>query len=213
MYYDPAKGHGLERDPFKSLVVPRPIGWITTLDSAGRVNLAPYSYFNAVGDDPPTVMFSSSAGDTDDRKKDTWRNAEATGEFVFNLATWALREEVNRTSDTVGSHVDEAALAGLETIPSHAVKPPRVKRSPVHLECRYLQTVTIPQNGSYAPGDNGLVLGQVVGVHIDDAIMVGGRVDLSRVRPIARLGYAQYAVVDTIFRMVPPWVHEHPERE
>ena len=213
MFYEPAQGHGLERDPFKSLVVPRPIGWITTLDPEGRVNLAPYSYFNAVADDPPTVMFSSSAGDGPDRRKDSWRNVEATGEFVFNLAIWELREEVNQTSDFVASDVDEAALAGLDMIPSRLVRPPRVARSPVHLECRWLKTVIVPQNGDYAPGDNGLVLGEVVGVHIDEAIMANGRVDLARIRPIARLGYAQYAVVDSLFRMVPPWVTSDPDKE
>ena len=206
VFYEPEKGHGLESDPFKCFVVPRPIGWITTLDASGILNLAPYSYFNAVGDDPPTVMFSSSAGDTSDRKKDTWRNVETTGEFVCNLVTWELREQMNKTSDMVASDVDEADLSGLEMIASRLVRPPRVKCSPVHLECRYLKTVTIPQNGNYAPGDNGLIIGQVVGVHVDDAIIVDGRIDLSKVRPVARLGYAEYAVVDTIFRMVPPWV-------
>jgi flavin reductase (DIM6/NTAB) family NADH-FMN oxidoreductase RutF len=205
MFYEPGAGHGLARDPFKCLVVPRPIGWITTLDADGVVNLAPYSYFNAVGDDPPTVMFSSAAGETPDGRKDTWRNAERSGEFVCNMAVWDLREAMNKTSDTVPSDVDEAALAGLAMIPSRLVKPPRVERSPVHLECRYLKTVMIPQNHGYAPGDSAVVIGQVIGVHIDDALIKDGRVDLHGVRPIARLGYAEYTVVDTIFRMIPPW--------
>lgn len=205
MFYEIDKGHGLPLDPFKCLVVPRPIGWITTLDTNGIVNLAPYSYFNAVGDDPPTVMFSSSAGDGPDRRKDSWRNAEAIGEFVCNMAVWDLREDMNKTSDMVPSDVDEAALAGLEMVSSRLVSPPRVKRSPVHLECRWLKTVMIPQRGGYGPGDNGVVIGQVVAVHIDDRLIKNGRVDLQGVRPIARLGYAEYTVADTIFRMIPPW--------
>lgn len=206
MFYEPSKGHGLPRDPFKALVVPRPIGWMTTLDEHDVINLAPFSYFNSVGDDPPTVMFAVAANDSTDPRKDSWRNAETTGEFVYNMAVWNLREEMNKTSDIVPSDVDEAALVGLEMIPSRIVRPPRVAKSPVHLECRYLKTVAIPQNRDLAPGDTGIVIGQVVGIHVNDEILVEGRVDLSKAKPIARLGYAEYTVVDSIFRMVPPWV-------
>ena len=201
MFYEPKNGHGLPRDPFKALVAPRPIGWFTTLNAQGNINLAPYSYFNAVGDDPPVVLFSGGARDTADHK-DSVANAEATGEFVHNMVTWDLREQMNTTSDEVAHGVDEATMAGLELVPSQVVKPPRVKGAPAALECRYLRTVEIAQNGGDGP--NRVVFGEVVGIHIDDKIIKDGRVDLSEVRPIARLGYAQYAVVDTIFRMLRP---------
>ncbi len=203
MFYETKIGHGLPRDPFKSLVAPRPIGWFTTLNTDGSVNLAPYSFFNAVADDPPVVMFSSG-GRAGVPVKDSVLNAETSGEFVHNLVTWDLREEMNTTSDEVAHGIDEAAMAGLELEPSRIVKPPRVKASPAALECRYLQTLKIPQNGKAGP--NQVVFGQVVGIYIADEILKDGRVDLSLVRPIARLGYAQYAVVDTIFRMLRPGI-------
>ena len=207
MFYEPRNGHGLPRDPFKALVAPRPIGWFTTLNAAGQVNLAPYSYFNAMGDDPPVIMFSGG-GRLDANHKDSVANAETSGEFVHNMVTWDLREEMNTTSDEVPHGVDEAELAALHLVPSRLVKPPRVKASPVSLECRYLQTIEIPQNGPQGP--NKVVLGEVVGVHIDDAILKDGRVDLAAVRPIARLGYAEYTIVETVFRMLRPGIE--PDR-
>jgi len=203
MFYQPKDGHGLPRDPFKALIAPRPIGWFTTLNAEGRLNLAPYSYFNAVGDDPPVVMFSGGGRD-DAWHKDSVKNAETSGEFVHNLVTWDLREQMNATSAEVEHGIDEAALAGIELAPSRLVRPPRVKGAPAALECRYLRTVEIAQNGPKGP--NRVVFGEVVGIHIDDAIIVDGRVDLSLIRPVARLGYAQYAVVDTIFRMLRPGI-------
>ena len=198
MYYDPRKrDHGLAHDPFLALVVPRPIGWISTLDAAGVVNLAPYSFFNALSTRPPFVMFASY------QPKDSQRNAEATGEFVVNLATHALREQVNATSAQVPPEVDEAALAGLEMAESVTVKPPRVKRSPVAMECVYSQTVRLTDRaGVTHPA--GVVIGEVVGVHIDDSVIVDGRVDVLRMRPIARLGYMDYASVDALFSMARP---------
>ena len=198
MHYDPRRrDHGLAHDPFLALVVPRPIGWISTLDAAGIVNLAPYSFFNALSTKPPFVMFSSYA------PKDSQRNAEATGEFVVNLATWALREEVNATSALVPPEVDEAAMAGLEMAPSVSVRPPRVKRSPVALECVYAQTVKLTDRaGTTHPA--GVVIGEVVGVHIDDDVIRDGKVDVLRMRPIARLGYMDYASVDAVFSMKRP---------
>jgi len=191
MFYQPKDGHGLPRDPFKALIAPRPIGWFTTLNADGQLNLAPYSYFNAVGDDPPVVMFSGGGRD-DAWHKDSVKNAETSGEFVHNLVTWDLREQMNATS------------AEIELAASRLVRPPRVKGAPAALECRYLRTVEIAQNGPKGP--NRVVFGEVVGIHIDDGIIVNGRVDLSLIRPLARLGYAQYAVVDTIFRMLRPGI-------
>ena len=198
MYYDPRlKNHGLPHDPFLAVVVPRPIGWISTLDASGNVNLAPYSFFNAISGRPPFVMFGSSA------RKDSQRNAEETGQFVANLATYDLREEVNATSIVAAPGVDEAALAGLEMIPSVAVKPPRVKRSPVALECLYRMSVPLTSgDGVVHPAT--IVIGEVVGIHIDDSMIVDGRVDPLRLHPLARLGYLDYSVIGTVFSMPRP---------
>jgi flavin reductase (DIM6/NTAB) family NADH-FMN oxidoreductase RutF len=198
MYYDPRqKNHGLPRDPFTSLVVPRPIGWISTIGRSGVVNLAPYSYFNAISSRPPYVLFASGG------RKDSQRNAEETGEFVANLATYDLREEVNTTSMEVAAEVSEPELALLEMAPSAAVRPPRVKRCPAALECKYVKTVSIEdEDGRAIPSS--IVIGRVVSVYIDDRVIVDGCVDLAAIRPISRLGYMDYAVVDAIFSMDRP---------
>ncbi|GAB5471568.1 MAG: flavin reductase family protein [Rhodospirillales bacterium] len=207
MFYETAKGdHGLPRNPFKSCVVPRPIGWITSLDRQGRVNLAPYSFFNAVADDPPQVMFASNGvkpgPDGTTGPKDSVSNVEATGAFVANLATWALREPMVQTSAPLPSGEAEAEVAGLAMAPSRLVAPPRVAEAPIHLECRLVRVIDLPCG---TPGHrNALVIGQVVAVHIDDALLVEGFVDLTRAKPIARLGYLQYTTVETIFEMVRP---------
>jgi len=189
-------GHGLKHDPFKALVAPRPIGWISSLSADGIVNLAPYSFFNGVSDRPPFVMFSSSG------RKDSLVNIEATGEFVCSLATYELKDQMNATSVAVGPEVDEMALAGLTPAPCKLVKPPRVAESPVALECRHFKTIPLPGK------DDGegyiIIIGQVVGIHIDEAVIVDGKVDVTRLRPIARLGYMDYSVVDAVFSMQRP---------
>ena len=198
MFYDAvANSHGLQWDPFKALVSPRPIGWISTLDQNGVVNLAPYSFFNAVSTDPHFVMFSSGG------RKDSQRNAEETGEFVCSLATFELREAMNRTSQHVGPEVDEMALAGLTAAPSKNVAPLRVEDSPVDFECTYWRTIELPGPDG-GPGTHAIVLGQVVGVHIDDAAIVDGKVDVTKLKPIARLGYGDYAVIDEVFELSRP---------
>ena len=198
MFYDAvANTHGLEWDPFKALVTPRPIGWISTIGKNGVVNLAPYSFFNAVSTDPHFVMFSSGG------RKDSQRNAEETGEFVCSLATYGLRNAMNRTSQHVGPEVDEMALAGLTAAPSKLVAPPRVAESPVAFECRYWRTVDLP-GADGGPGTHAIVLGQVVGVHIDDNVLTAGRVDVTKLKPIARLGYGDYAVIDEVFELTRP---------
>ena len=198
MFYDAvANTHGLQWDPFKALVSPRPIGWISTVGKTGVVNLAPYSFFNAVSTDPHFVMFASGG------RKDSQRNAEETGEFVCSLATYELREAMNRTSQHVAPEVDEMRLAGLTPAPSKLVVPPRVAESPVAFECKYWRTIDLPgPNGG--PGTHAIVLGQVVGVHIDDRVIVEGRVDVTKLKPIARLGYGDYAVIDEVFELPRP---------
>lgn len=199
MFYEPEKNdHGLPFNPFKALVIPRPIGWISTLGRDGRINLAPYSYFNACSTDPPVVLFG--ADPRPHPLKDSQRNVEETGEFVANLATFELREAMNLTSAHVAE--DEMALAGLTAAPAVKVRAPRVAESPVHLECRYLQTVPLPPDRTGRAA--ALVLGQVVGIHIRDDVIENGRVAYDRIRPIARLGYMDYAVVDTVFSMERP---------
>ena len=199
MFYEPKKGHGLPRDPFKAMVAPRPIGWFTTLNDDGTVNAGPYSYFNAVGDNPPVVFFSSGSSE---REKDSARNAIARGEVVHNLVTWDLREARNATSEEVAAGVDEIELAGLELAPCNLVKTPRIAASPVSFECRTTQTLAIPQDGENL--DNMLVFGEVTGIHIADDALVDGRFDPEAQKVIARLGYANYAVVGGTFRMLRP---------
>jgi flavin reductase (DIM6/NTAB) family NADH-FMN oxidoreductase RutF len=196
MDYDPrSEPHNLAHDPTTSLVVPRPIGWITTISPAGVVNLAPYSFFNMIASHPPFVMFASNT------RKHSQRHAESGSEFVFNLATYDLRNEMNISGGDYPENVSEPELAKLAMAPSRKVKPPRVARSPIALECIYSQTVRLV-------GSNGkkhnyeMVIGEVVNVHIDDAVIVDGLVDMARIRAIGRLGYrGDYTVVDNIFEM------------
>jgi len=199
MFYQPSQNdHGLPHDPIKSCVVPRPIGWISTLSAAGVLNLAPYSFFNLVATNPALVMYASN-GRTPHGDKDTVTNITETGEFVVNMATWRQREPMFQSSASLAPEVDEFSHVGLATLPSRLVKPPRVAGAPIHLECIQHQTLELPHDDP--GGRNVLVIGRVVGVHIDDAVIQDGRVDLARVQPIARLGYGDYARVDTIFSM------------
>ncbi len=200
MFYEPAYGHGLPRDPFKACVVPRPIGWISTVSADGNVNLAPFSYFNALLDDPPIVMFSCNGNHVDGGIKDTAKNAIDSGEFVYNMATWDLRDEMNASSAGVGRAVDEFELAGLEKVDSRIVAPPRVAASPIQFECKTTKVLEFPRNKF----DATVVFGEVVGIHIDDSALVDGMVDLTVVKPIARLGYMQYAVVEAVFEIERP---------
>ena len=201
MFYKIGGPHGLPHDPFKSCVVPRPIGWISTIGADGAVNLAPYSFFNAVATEPPMVMFSSN-GKQAHGTKDSVANAEATGEFVCNMATWDLRDPMSQTSRPVPPEVDEFELAGLETQPSELVKPPRVKASPIHLECVYHQTLELPCD--IEGGRNAICLGRVVGVHIRDEFLTDGKVDIARIKPLARLGYQDYTVAEKVLTLSLP---------
>jgi flavin reductase (DIM6/NTAB) family NADH-FMN oxidoreductase RutF len=203
MYYEPGKtGHGLAHDPFKSCVVPRPIGWISTLSLDGISNLAPYSQFQNLTFDPPYVMFAANQN-TLGKRKDTTVNAEQTGEFVYNMATWDLRDAMNRSAQETAPGVDEFDLAGVSKAPSKRVKPFRVAESPVHMECRYHQTLRLPGSGTMGTVD--IIIGQVVAVHIkDEFIAEDGKIDIPRIKPIGRLGYYDYTVVDNRFEMIIP---------
>ena len=207
MFYDTERNdHGLSHSPFKSCVVPRPIGWISTLSPEGIHNLAPYSQFQNLNFDPPYVMFSAGQS-TLGRRKDTVVNIEATGEFVYNMATYDLRDAVNRSAAEVPPDVDEFTLAGVTKAPSVRVRPCRVAESPVQFECRYFQTIRLPGNG--LKGTIDVVIGRVVIVHIkDDVIRPDGRIDIIKIRPLARLGYYDYTSVESIFEMVIPGDNE-----
>lgn len=203
MYYEPGvTPHGLPHDPFKSCVVPRPIGWISTVDAQGRHNLAPYSQFQNVTFNPPIVMFSANQ-DTGGNRKDSVRNAEQTGEFVWNMATYALREAVNISAEELPHGVDEFERAGLEKAPSRLVKPARVALSPIQFECVYLNTLRFP--GVPPMGTADVVFGRVVAVHIADEVITGdGMIDIMKIQPLARMGYFDYTFVDNKFQMVIP---------
>ena len=184
-------------DPFKALVVPRPIGWISTLSAKGELNLAPYSYFNGFSSNPPIVGFSSE-GD-----KDSSTVAVETGEFVWSMATWDLRDQMNASAASLPRGQSEFAHARLETAPSRLVKPPRVAGSPAAFECRVTEVVKLKDlDGSDSL--RRLVLGRVVGIHIDPRFVRDGRVDSAAMRPIARGGYDEYSVVEKVFSMPRP---------
>ncbi len=209
MFFDPAQV-GMRPEPFKytvynALVVPRPIGWISTLSTDGVINLAPFSFFNSLCANPPCVMYCpNSFKPGTEEPKDSLVNVEATGEFVFNLCTYEQREQMIITAAASPASWDEMDAAGITPAPCEKVKPPRVKNSPVVLECKYLQTVHLPtaKDGSR----QNVIIGQVVGIHVDDDAIVDGKIDIRKVNPLARLGYLDYATLDmdNLFSMRPP---------
>jgi flavin reductase (DIM6/NTAB) family NADH-FMN oxidoreductase RutF len=195
MFYDAVKNdHGFQVDPFKAIVAPRPIGWVSSLSPEGRANLAPYSYFNAFSQSPHYVAFGSGP------RKDSMANIEATGEFAFSLATYDLREQMNASSAHVT--VDEFELAGLTKAACQIIRPPRVAESPAALECCLHRIVPLPDDDGKA--ENFLIIGRVLGIHIDDRFIHDGRVDTAAMQPIARLGYSEYATITEAWRMRRP---------
>lgn len=203
MFYETrSNAHGLKHDPFKALIVPRPVGWISTVGKDGVCNLAPYSFFNAVSERPHYVVIGSGG------VKDTQRNIMETGEFVCSLATYDLRYNMNMTSASVPYGVDEFPIGELTAASSRLVKPPRVKESPAAFECVHWQTLDLPNPDG--PSTYSLIIGRIVGIHIDEAYIKDGLVDTGAMRPIARLGYMDYAVVtpETIFSINRPSVEE-----
>ena len=188
MFYDAAvNDHGLPHDPLKALVGPRPIGWITAMNARGELNLSPYSFFNAVGENPFVVAFSSYG------YKDAVAFIDETREFVCNLATFDLREEMNRSSAPLPRGSSEIEYAGLTTAPSRLVRPPRLAEAAAALECKWLRTIQLETLAGERM-EQYLVLGQVVGVHIEDRFVVNGLVDTAAMRPIMRGGYHDYFV-------------------
>jgi flavin reductase (DIM6/NTAB) family NADH-FMN oxidoreductase RutF len=200
LFYEP---HDRDRDliahdPFKAVVAPRPIGWISSMNAQGQVNLAPYSFFNAIGEEPPMLAFSSYGA------KDSATFAGELSEFVWNLVTYDLREAMNETSAPLPRGVSEFERAGLTMAPSRLVAPPRVAESLCAMECKVVHHVEL-RDIHGEPADQYLVIGQVVGVHLAESALVEGTVDTAALRPIARCGGpADYAVVERVFRMSRP---------
>jgi len=199
MFYRPEAGHGLPRDPFKAIVAPRPIGWISSRGADGADNLAPYSFFNAVASDPPQVMFASNGakpdrGDT----KDSVANIRETGVFCVNIVGLDQRSAMNGTSGPWPRDVDEFAAGGIARADCETIACSRVAAAPASLECRLTEIVTLRGRGNF------LVLGEVTGVHLRDEFLVGGRFDVTLFRPLARLGYMDYTAVVDMFEMRPP---------
>ena len=197
MFYEPQNGHGMPHDPFKAIVAPRPIGWISTRGADGNVNLAPYSFFNAVAGRPPIVMFSSE-GD-----KDTVNLAGDSGQFVCNFPSASLADAINRTSTAVPRGRSEFDLVGLASVPGSVVDVPRLRDVPAALEC--VVTRIIRQHDRHGRRlDVWTAFGEVVGVHIDDAFIVDGRFDTARADPLARMGYHDYGQLGKVTTIAPP---------
>lgn len=203
MFYEPGKtDHNLPLDPFKACVIPRPIGWISTVSTTGDSNLAPYSQFNNLSFDPPYVMFSANQKPSG-KQKDTAVNTETTGKFCWNLATWDLREAVNITAEQVDPGVDEFERAGLKKEMSRRIEGvPMVADSPVKFECEYYTTLRLPGNPPMGSVD--VIIGKVVAVHIKNEVLTDGVLDVKKTLPIARCGYYQYTVIRETFEMIIP---------
>ena len=199
-FYQPSQGHRLPHDPFNAIVGPRPIGWISSQSSEGLLNLAPYSFFNAFNYTPPLIGFSSIG------YKDTVRNIEQTGEFVWNLVTRDLAEAMNLSCAAVAPEVNEFELAGLTPQASSLVKPPRVADCPVAFECKLSQLIRL-RGANGVEVDSWLVLGEVIGVHIAENLLIDGVYDTAAAHPVLRGGGpADYFEIDVAqrFRMFRP---------
>lgn len=197
MFYQPSQGHGLPHDPFKALVSPRPIGWISTVSAAGAINLAPYSFFNALSGKPPLIWFSSEG------EKDSATAAAETGEFVANIVSRELAEKMNASSVNAPRGINEFDYAGLAMASSQLVQPPRVAEAPAALECKVTE-IFRPRGLDGVQAGAIVVIGEVVGVFIDETYLVDGLFDAGKAGNVARLGYMDYAAVENIFAMRRP---------
>ena len=202
MFYDDPRKHGLKFNPFKAIVAPRPIGWISTIDTDGNNNLAPYSFFNAMADAPPIVCFAANNPGIEKPRKDTLTNIEQTNCFVVNMCSYELREQMNVSSAHFAADIDDFEAAGLTAVASNKVKAPRVAEAPMSLECEFMFRLRLPS--THPKIENNVVFGRVVGIHIADELIVDGRIDMGRYRPLARLGYMDYTSVESVFSMDRP---------
>ena len=206
MIIDPANFEGFSR-VLTGVVVPRPIAFVSSVSARGLINLAPYSFFNAVSYNPPTIVFSSSRH-VRDKAKDTLANIEETGEFVVNVVVDDISEAMNRTAAEYPAEADEFQIAGLTAVPSHVVKAPRVAESPVNMECRLNQVVRIG-SGLH---EHGLIIGEVVLMHLRDDIIDGHRINHQKLRPTGRLAGNMYCYTADTYEMVRP-VYDPPDAE
>ena len=198
MFYEPKKGMPFKIDPFKSLIFPRPIGWISSINKNGVANLAPYSYFNAVADDPPQVMFCANGSSVHSKYKDSLSNILSTKEFVVNFATSTTRNQMNNTSRDFKPHEDEFVLSKLKKKVSKLVKAPSVKDSPVNLECKLIKTIKLKSNSKKI---STMIIGEVIGIYINNKFINNNRIDSVSMRYIARMGYSEYTTVTSKFNL------------
>jgi flavin reductase (DIM6/NTAB) family NADH-FMN oxidoreductase RutF len=203
MFYEPKDGHGLPHNPFKAIVAPRPIAWVSSLSGDGIANLAPYSFFNAVSDAPPMLMISSSPV-PDSRGKDTLDNILTTNEFVVHIVPHAMRDAMNVTSGNYPPGDDEFIRAGLEKAPCNLVSPPRIADAPIAMECRHHVNLGLPGEGGVRGSH--VIFGEVVGIHIADSALKDGLLDVTAYNPLARLGYMDYSTVRDVFSLDRPKV-------
>ena len=199
MFYQPRDGHGLPHNPFNAIVTPRPIGWISSRGADGHDNLAPYSFFNAVAYTPPQVMFASTGVKPDrDGTKDSVANIRETGVFCCNIVGFDMRDAMNASSATLPGDADEFAHAGLDKVACETIPCARVAGTPAALECRMTRIVQIEGDSNF------VVFGEVTGVHMRDDCLRDGIFDITRYRPLSRLGYRDYAVIERLFTLARP---------
>ncbi len=204
MFYDTKiNNHGLKYNPFKSCIIPRPIAWITTLTENGEDNCAPYSFFNGVASDPPMVMFANN-GPAPNKKgpKDTFSNIKNNKQFVVNISTYENKDKMNLTCSPLAKGESEINFALLETFTSNLVKPKSLKASPINMECELFKIIDLPiiKENEY----NGIIIGKVLGINIDNEYIKDGRIDVLKLKPLARLGYMDYSKVEDFFEMNRP---------
>ena len=198
MFYEPKNGYPFDENPFAALVFPRPIGWISTLSKNGIANLAPYSFFNAIAYEPPQVMFSATGFHSRGGLKDSIANVLSNNEFVVNLATKKLKNQVNQTSIDAPHEIDEFNVFKLKKRKSRIVEPPSIAESPVNLECRLFKKIDLKTK---VKNQNIMIIGEVIGIHIDDKFIKKGRIDSLAMRAISRMGYAEYTEIYSKFFM------------
>jgi flavin reductase (DIM6/NTAB) family NADH-FMN oxidoreductase RutF len=203
MFFETNQSHGLKHHPFKACIAPRPIGWVSTISEAGIGNVAPFSFFNGVAQNPPQLMIAVNGPTPHSPTKDTLQNIENTKEFVVNIATYDLKDAMFRTAAPEHPDTDEAGVAGLKMAESKLIKPKRIQNSPIQMECRLTEIVNLLSTNENEK--NTAIFGHVVGIHIADEVITDGLVDLKKVNPISRLGYKDYATLGDIFQLDAAW--------
>jgi len=198
LFYEPKNGYPFDENPFAALVFPRPIGWISSLSKNGIANLAPYSFFNAIAYEPPQVMFSATGFHSQGGLKDSIANVLSTNEFVVNLATKKLKNQVNQSSIDAPHGIDEFNVCKLQKRKSRIVTPPSIAESPVNLECRLFKKIDLKTK---VKNKNIMIIGEVVGIHIDDKFIKNEKIDSVAMRTISRMGYAEYSEIYSKFFM------------